>query len=101
MQESHVETADYAPGPFCSRRDLISIAIITDTQVVCHGIPDRRPLEEGDILNVDISVFYKGYHGDLNETFVVGEVDESSKKLIKTTYEVCLSKLCQLHSSCR
>ena len=57
-------------------------------QVICHGIPDRRPLEEGDIINVDISVYYKGYHGDLNETFVVGKVDEASKMLIKATYEV-------------
>jgi methionine aminopeptidase len=32
-------------------------------EVICHGIPDRRPLEEGDIVNVDVSVYYKGYHG--------------------------------------
>lgn len=57
-------------------------------QVVCHGVPDRRPLESGDIVNVDISVFYQGYHADLNETFVVGEVDDASKRLIKATYEV-------------
>ena len=55
--------------------------------MVCHGIPDRRPLEEGDIVNVDVTAFYKGYHGDLNETFVVGKVDDESKKLVKATYE--------------
>ena len=33
-------------------------------EVICHGIPDRRPLQEGDIVNVDVSVFYKGYHGE-------------------------------------
>lgn len=37
---------------------------------------------------MDVSVFYKGYHGDLNETFVVGEVDEESKKLVRVTHEV-------------
>ena len=59
-------------------------------QVICHGIPDRRPLEEGDIVNVDVSVFYKGFHADLNETFVVGEkTDAASEKLVKTTHEVC------------
>jgi len=59
-------------------------------EVICHGIPDRRPLQDGDIVNVDVSVYYKGWHGDLNETFVVGEnVDEESKKLVKVTYE-CL-----------
>lgn len=57
-------------------------------QIICHGIPDRRPLENGDIVNVDVSVYLNGWHGDLNETFVVGEVDDVSKKLLKTTHEV-------------
>lgn len=56
-------------------------------EIVCHGIPDSRPLQDGDIVNVDISVFYKGYHTDLNETFLVGEVDERGKLLVQTTYE--------------
>uniref|UniRef100_A0A8C9X5F1 Methionine aminopeptidase n=2 Tax=Sander lucioperca TaxID=283035 RepID=A0A8C9X5F1_SANLU len=58
-------------------------------EVICHGIPDRRPLQEGDILNVDITVYHNGFHGDLNETFYIGEVDEEAKKLVQTTYE-CL-----------
>uniref|UniRef100_A0A8C9TZN6 Methionine aminopeptidase n=1 Tax=Scleropages formosus TaxID=113540 RepID=A0A8C9TZN6_SCLFO len=58
-------------------------------EVICHGIPDRRPLQEGDIINVDITVYRNGYHGDLNETFFVGEVDEGAKKLVQTTFE-CL-----------
>jgi Metallopeptidase family M24 len=45
-------------------------------------------LQVGDIVNVDVTAYYKGYHGDLNETFVVGEVDEESKKLTKVAYEV-------------
>lgn len=58
-------------------------------EVICHGIPDRRPLDEGDIVNVDVSVYHKGWHGDLNETFVVGtNVDEESKRLVKVTHEV-------------
>ena len=65
-------------------------------QVVCHGIPDQRPLQDGDIVNVDVTAYYKGFHGDLNETFVVGTVDEGSKKLIRTTSEVgsCVSVTC-------
>lgn len=58
------------------------------SQVICHGIPDRRPLQDGDIVNVDVTAYYKGYHGDLNETFVVGDVDEESKRLIRVTAEV-------------
>lgn len=42
----------------------------THTQVICHGIPDMRELQEGDIVNIDVSTFYKGYHGDLNEVGV-------------------------------
>jgi len=57
-------------------------------EVICHGIPDKRKLEDGDIVNVDVSVYYKGWNGDLNETFVVGKVDDKGKLLIKTTYEV-------------
>jgi len=56
-------------------------------EIICHGIPDTRALEEGDIVNLDISVYKDGYHGDLNETFLVGKVSESSKLLVKTTFE--------------
>lgn len=61
-------------------------------EVICHGIPDKRPLKDGDIVNVDVTAYYKGYHGDLNETYVVGDsVDERSKQLLKVAYE-CLEK---------
>ncbi|KDR81580.1 hypothetical protein GALMADRAFT_58894 [Galerina marginata CBS 339.88] len=58
-------------------------------EVICHGIPDQRKLKEGDIINIDVSVYYDGkcYHGDLNETYPVGEIDEDSKRLIRTTRE--------------
>ncbi|XP_060594767.1 methionine aminopeptidase 1D, mitochondrial-like isoform X2 [Ruditapes philippinarum] len=51
--------------------------------VHCHGIPDDRPLEDGDIVNVDVSVFFHGYHGDVSETFMVGDVDEAGRKLLE------------------
>ncbi|KAI8026132.1 Methionine aminopeptidase 1A [Camellia lanceoleosa] len=60
-------------------------------EVICHGIPDARKLEDGDIVNVDVTVYYKGVHGDLNETFFVGTVDEASRQLVQCTYE-CLEK---------
>jgi methionyl aminopeptidase len=55
-------------------------------EVICHGIPDMRPLEDGDIVNLDISVYYNGYHGDLNETFFVGNVNEDSVRLVECAY---------------
>lgn len=59
---------------------------ISVNEVICHGIPDFRPLEEGDIVNVDISVYHKGVHSDLNETFFVGNVDKDSRRLVEGAY---------------
>ncbi|XP_013772072.1 methionine aminopeptidase 1D, mitochondrial-like [Limulus polyphemus] len=50
--------------------------------VACHGIPDDRPLEDGDIISIDVSVFYNGYHGDCARTFGIGDVDGKGKKLM-------------------
>ncbi|KAG8228839.1 hypothetical protein J437_LFUL008335 [Ladona fulva] len=57
--------------------------------VACHGIPDDRPLEDGDIINVDITVYLNGYHGDCSSTFTVGSVDELGCHLVKATQQ-CL-----------
>ncbi|XP_048455344.1 methionine aminopeptidase 1D, mitochondrial isoform X4 [Rhincodon typus] len=51
--------------------------------VVCHGIPDSRPLQNGDIINIDVTVYFNGYHGDTSETFLVGNVDKSGQKLVE------------------
>ncbi|XP_062820554.1 methionine aminopeptidase 1D, mitochondrial isoform X1 [Anolis carolinensis] len=51
--------------------------------VVCHGIPDSRPLQDGDIINIDVTVYFNGYHGDTSETLLVGNVDESGQKLVE------------------
>ena len=59
-------------------------------EVVCHGIPDSRPLQEGDIVNVDITGFLGGVHGDTNATFTVGEVDEESSLLVERTREAMM-----------
>lgn len=61
---------------------------VSINEVICHGIPDLRPLRDGDIVNVDITAYYKGFHGDLNETYVVGEtVDAEGKRLIKAAHD--------------
>lgn len=56
-------------------------------EVICHGIPDQRPLENGDLLNVDVTVYHRGFHGDLNETMFIGEVSPQHRKLVQVTYE--------------
>lgn len=60
-------------------------------EVICHGIPDLRPLADGDICNIDVTVYHRGFHGDLNETFLVGNVSPEAKKLVKVTSE-CLTR---------
>jgi len=62
-------------------------------EVICHGIPDKRPLENGDIVNLDITCYYNGFHGDLNETLFVGNVDDASKELVKTAYECMMAAI--------
>jgi len=59
-------------------------------EVICHGIPDARPLQDGDIVNVDITGYLDGVHGDTNATFLVGDVDEPSRLLVERTYEATL-----------
>ncbi|XP_045448806.1 methionine aminopeptidase 1D, mitochondrial isoform X2 [Melitaea cinxia] len=59
--------------------------------VAVHGIPDLRPLQNGDIVNVDITVFYNGYHGDCSKTFLIGDVDDRGLELVNVT-EDCLNE---------
>jgi methionyl aminopeptidase len=56
-------------------------------EVICHGIPDSTVLRNGDIVNVDITGFINGVHGDTNATFEVGEVDETAHLLVERTRE--------------
>ena len=56
-------------------------------EVVCHGIPDSTVLQDGDIVNIDITAYIGGVHGDTNATFAVGTVDEESSLLIERTRE--------------
>ncbi len=60
-------------------------------EVICHGIPDDRELRDGDILNLDVTIFREGVHGDTNRTFLVGDVDPESKRLVRVTHE-CLER---------
>jgi methionyl aminopeptidase len=53
--------------------------------IICHGIPNDQPLKCGDIINIDVTVYLDGFHGDTSDTFPVGLVDPQGLHLIKTT----------------
>jgi methionyl aminopeptidase len=60
-------------------------------EVICHGIPDSRPLADGDIVNLDITVWLDGMHGDCSASFLVGAVDEGGRRLVRVARE-CLER---------
>ena len=61
--------------------------------IVCHGIPSEKILKDGDIVNVDVTAFKDGWHGDTSRTFEVGNISVKAKKLIDTTYEAMMKAI--------
>ena len=61
--------------------------------IVCHGIPSEKVLNEGDIVNVDVTALKDGWHGDTSRTFEIGEVSIKAKKLVKTTYDAMMKAI--------
>ena len=59
-------------------------------EVICHGIPDDTVLREGDLVNIDVTAYKDGFHGDLNRTFRVGEVSERADQLIERTEQALM-----------
>ncbi|KAI9841190.1 MAG: Methionine aminopeptidase 1 [Thelocarpon superellum] len=67
-------------------------------EVICHGIPDQRLLVDGDILNIDVTLYHGGFHGDLNETYYIGDrakADPDSVRVTETARE-CLDESIKL-----
>ena len=62
-------------------------ACVSVNEVVVHGIPEERVLEEGDIVSVDLCAYKNGFHGDGARTFCIGEVSDEKKKLVRVTRE--------------
>jgi methionyl aminopeptidase len=59
-------------------------------EVILHGIPDSRPLGSGDIVNLDVTIYLDGFHGDCSATYSVGPVDDESARLLRVTHECLL-----------
>lgn len=73
-----------SPLNYCGYPKSICTSV---NEVICHGIPDTRPLRSGDIVNLDITVYLNGVHGDCSATVLVGEVDPVSTRLVRETWE--------------
>lgn len=84
------------PSPlyYCGYPKAICTSV---NNVACHGIPDSRKLMDGDIINIDITVFHENCHGDCSKTFLVGKVDDNGRYLVyhneKGLYEAI--KICR------
>jgi methionyl aminopeptidase len=80
---------DAYPAPLDYRGYRKSICTSIN-HVVCHGIPERKPLKEGDILNIDVTLILDGWHGDSSRMYLVGEVRRCAQRLVEVTYEALM-----------
>ncbi len=75
---------NYAPPGYSPYPKSICTSI---NHQVCHGIPNDRPLKNGDIVNIDVTVIKDGWHGDTSRMFIVGEGSIAARRLVQMTYE--------------
>lgn len=84
----HEYTLDHGHTPACLGYGGFPKSICTSVnEVVCHGIPDETMLKEGDIVNIDITTIVNGWYGDSSETFMIGEVSETARRLVQVTHD--------------
>ena len=72
-------------------------------EIICHGIPDSTVVEDGDIVNIDVTAYIDGVHGDTNATFLAGDVSEEHRLLVERTHEATMRaiKAVKPGGSCR
>jgi methionyl aminopeptidase len=89
---------NYAPSGYTPYPKSICTSV---NHQVCHGIPNDRPLKNGDIVNIDITVIKDGWHGDTSRMFVVGEGSIAAKRLCSLTYEAMWHGIAQVRPGAR
>ena len=77
------------PSPL-GYRGFPKSSCVSLNEIVCHGIPDTTEVREGDIVNIDVTAYKNGVHGDTNATFLAGEVSEEHRLLVERTYQVTM-----------
>ncbi len=84
VQQTVPAPLNYAPSGYAPYPKSICTSI---NHQICHGIPNERPLKNGDIVNIDITVIKDGWHGDTSRMFIVGDASIAAKRLCQLTYE--------------
>ena len=87
VQQSIPAPLNYCPPGYTPYPKAICTSV---NDVVCHGIPGDKVLKNGDVINIDITVIKDGYHGDSNQTFMVGEVKPEVRDLVERTHEAMM-----------
>ena len=81
-------TLDHGHTPACLGYKNYPNTICTSVnEVVCHGIPNRMPLRDGDIVNIDLTTIVDGWHGDSSETFLIGRVPDEARALVQVAFD--------------
>ena len=84
-------TLDHGGLPACLGYKGYEKTVCTSiNHVVCHGIPDAKPLREGDIVNIDVTYVLDGWHGDSSRMYPVGQIKRAAERLMEVTYECLL-----------
>ena len=86
VAEKYIRSKGGVPS-FLGYKEFPASITTSINEVIVHGIPSMRKLKDGDIVGIDIGVFYNGFHGDAARTFAVGNTSEEDKKLIRVTRE--------------
>jgi methionyl aminopeptidase len=85
--DAYPSPLNYKPGG--APRPFPKSVCTSVNEVVCHGIPGKRRLDPGDIVNIDVTTYFRGYHGDTSATFYVGEPSDQAKHVVETARQ-CL-----------
>lgn len=92
---------DSYPSPL-NYRGFPRSCCVSVNEVICHGIPDKRPFKRGEIVNIDITLYHRGFHGDLNESYIAldddedisnAQIDSSTKELVNIARETLISSI--------
>lgn len=101
----HQYTLDHGHKPAClgypgDKRPFPRSCCTSVNEVVCHGIPDERELQPGDIVNVDLTTIVDGWFGDQSETFLIGEVSEEARRVTQCAFDALYAAIGAIQPDC-